>query len=60
MDFKERLLIELEDLTIKIVKLKKYIEENKMTIEVKFEESQLQAMEVYKHWLEQRILKLMK
>lgn len=60
MEFKERLLIELEDLTIKIVKLKKYIEENKMTIDVKLEENQLQAMEVYKHWLEQRILKLMR
>lgn len=59
MNYKERLLIELEELTIKIEKLKRYIEENKITSYTDLEENQLSAMEVYKHWLEQRILKLM-
>lgn len=40
MTYKERLLIELEELTIKIDRLKKYIEENKLTLDVDFEKNQ--------------------
>lgn len=60
MNFKERLLVELEDLTIKIDRLKRYLAEQNVNDDLRLEEEQLQAMEVYKHWLEQRILKFMK
>lgn len=59
MDFKERLIIELEELTIKIDRLGRYLEKQNVNDDFKLEEKQLEAMARYKDCLEQRILKLM-
>ena len=63
MNYRERLLDELENLTIKIDRLERYIKEqteSDIVVDLDFESKQLEAMTVYRHWLEQRILKLMK
>lgn len=60
MDFKERLLIELEELTVKMDRLGRYLEKQNVNDDFKLEEKQLEAMVMYKECLEQRILKLMK
>ena len=60
MDFKERLIIELEELSVKIDRLGRYLEKQNVNDDFKLEEKQLEAMVMYKECLEQRILKLMK
>jgi len=58
MDFRERLLKELEELSVKINKLENYIMSN-VRIDTDLETIQLQAMMEYRRILEKRILKLM-
>lgn len=60
MDFKERLLDELEQLSVKISKLETYIIKQEDNIDISLEQTQLGAMMKYRKILEQRILKLMK
>lgn len=60
MDFKERLLDELEQLSVKISKLETYIIKQEDNIDISLEQTQLGAMMKYRKMLEQRILKLMK
>lgn len=59
MDFKERMIKELEELTLKIEKLGNYIERTPQE-SVSLEQVQLGAMIKYQEMLEKRILKLMK
>ena len=60
MDFKERLLNELEELTVKIDRLERYLEKQNVNDDFKLEETQLDIMLSYRECLKQRILKLMK
>lgn len=60
MDYKERLIYELEELTIRIDKLGKYIEKTNINDDIRLETKQLEYMIMYKECLEHRILKLMK
>ena len=59
MTFQERLLNEFEDLTIKIDRLEKYINDNKLD-KTSLEVKQLNAMMLYQDILEDRIIKIMK
>lgn len=60
MDFKERLLNELEELMVKIDRLERYLEKQNVNDDFKLEETQLDIMLSYRECLKQRILKLMK
>ncbi len=62
MDFKERLLNELEELNLKIYKLSTYISEsnNSDNEEKRLENQQLEIMLEYKDILRRRIINLMK
>ncbi len=60
MDFKERLLNELEELMVKIDRLERYLEKQNANDDFKLEETQLDIMLSYRECLKQRILKLMK
>ena len=60
MNYKERMLKELEELTIKIDKLNNYIINLPYgSKDITLEFNQLQAMKEYKYWLNERILNLM-
>lgn len=60
MDFKERLLNELEELMVKIDRLERYLEKQNINDDFKLEKTQLDIMFSYRECLKQRILKLMK
>jgi hypothetical protein len=60
MNFKERLICELEDLSIKIDKLKCFIDHSNVNDDIRLEVKQLEVMIKYKECLEERILKFMK
>lgn len=60
MDFKERLLYELEELSVKSDRLLKYINATDRKTDTELEEKQLDIMNAYKNILRARILKLMK
>lgn len=63
MDFKERLLNELEELNLKIYKLSSHIsdkENNSENEEKRLENKQLEIMLEYKDILRRRIINLMK
>lgn len=57
--YQERLLNEFEELTIKIDRLERYINDNKLD-KTSLEVKQLNAMIVYQDILEDRIIKVMK
>lgn len=59
MNYKARLLNELEELSIKIDKLTSYINNIPNGQDITLEFNQLQAMKEYEHWLNERILNLM-
>lgn len=59
MTFQERLLNEFEDLTIRIDRLEKHINDNKLD-KTSLEVKQLNAMMMYQDILEDRIIKIMK
>ena len=59
MNYKERLLNELEELSIRIDRLLKYIHEQPNGKDITLEFNQLQAMKEYRHWLNERKLNLM-
>lgn len=60
MNYKERLIEELKELSIRIDRLQRYLENQNINEDFELEEEQLKAMKTYRRYLEQRILKLMK